>query len=268
MKKDIIELAKVEKEKYKTLLSKIEKEIKQAPKGELHVKKCRGKYVQFYVRYLDKTGRKVDEYIHQKEVERVRALAQKEYNIKLKSYLSERINIYNCITNTTKAVGLKDIYTTLHPAKQPFVNPIIKSDEQFIEDWKQKNSGDQNSMEKKIKLKTMQGEIVRSKSEKIIADMFYEEGIPYIYEPQIIFKDKTMVIPDFLTLNVKERKAYAFEHFGMMSDESYAKKNIQKIKRYEENGYWFGDNILYTFEVGDDSIDVDNVQRIIDKYLK
>ncbi|MEE3440399.1 MAG: hypothetical protein VZR07_10670, partial [Ruminococcus sp.] len=49
---------------------------------------------------------------------------------------------------------------------------------------------------------TQRGEIVRSKSEVIIADALYYANIPYHYEKPIKVGDR-VIYPDFTVLNVK-----------------------------------------------------------------
>ena len=44
---------------------------------------------------------------------------------------------------------------------------------------------------------TKKGEYVRSKSEKILADMFYDLNIPYEYECQLILRNGYEYYPDF-----------------------------------------------------------------------
>lgn len=175
MQKDVMKLIQNEKERYMKILSKIEKEMKQAPKGELIVRKSKGKYDQYYVSLHDKNGQRREEYLSKKEIHKIQALAQKEYNLEVKAYIEERMGAYDKVLKVKRKNRLSEIFDNIHPSLKQFITPVTLSDAQFIEEWKRKNPGDQNTMDKRIKLKTMQGEIVRSKSEKIIADMFYQE---------------------------------------------------------------------------------------------
>ena len=83
-----------------------------------------------------------------------------------------------------------------------------------------------------MSIKTKRGEYVRSKSEKILADLFYENGIPYQYEPAFRLINGKLVYPDFVLLNVRERKTFYWEHYGLASDETYSTKNIDKLCLY------------------------------------
>ena len=57
-----------------------------------------------------------------------------------------------------------------------------------------------------------------------------------------------MVYSDFTCLRKCDRKEIIWEHFGMMTDPTYAKNAVRKIEMYEKNGYIPGKNIIYTFE--------------------
>ena len=73
------------------------------------------------------------------------------------------------------------------------------------------------------------GERVRSKSEKIIADKLYRNGIPYKYEKPLVLKGLGKIHPDFEILNKRTRKEYFLEHLGKMDDIGYVKKNMRRI---------------------------------------
>ena len=49
----------------------------------------------------------------------------------------------------------------------------------------------------------------------------------------------------------------------MMSDHDYADVAIQKILRYNENGYVLGRNFIATFETADSSLNLKQVQTCI-----
>lgn len=83
------------------------------------------------------------------------------------------------------------------------------------------------------KHKTLSGDLVRSKSEVIIANILYQSGIPFKYEAVIFGADGTPRSPDF-TIEWGGR-AYYWEHLGMLDDENYARDWEQKKAWYERN---------------------------------
>ena len=83
-------------------------------------------------------------------------------------------------------------------------------------------------------------ERVRSKSEKILADFFYRNQIPYKYECPLHLKNFGTVYPDFTFLSAKTGQEIYWEHDGRMDDPVYAQNAIRKIYAYEENGIYPG----------------------------
>jgi len=50
--------------------------------------------------------------------------------------------------------------------------------------------------------------------------------------------------PDFTTLNKRTRVQRYHEHFGKMDDPQYARKALEKIRLYENNGIFVGEQNL------------------------
>lgn len=89
---------------------------------------------------------------------------------------------------------------------------------------------------------------MRSKSEAMIADMYYELGIPYRYEcPIQLYNGKTKY-PDFTLLRMPERKEIIHEHMGCLEEASYRRSNLMKIAEYSESNIYLGVNLILTFE--------------------
>ena len=90
---------------------------------------------------------------------------------------------------------------------------------------------------------TLTGDMVRSKSELVIANLLAERGISFEYEMPLVAPDGTMYLPDFSIVHQGER--WFWEHWGMMSDEAY--RNHREVKRawYDEH---FGGRLIETFE--------------------
>ena len=86
--------------------------------------------------------------------------------------------------------------------------------------------------EEKLIHKTSRGEMVRSKSEVIVANILDKLGIDYVYEEPLHIPN-TMYIPDF-TLRYQGKIAY-LEHLGMLEDKVYEKHWKEKKAHYREN---------------------------------
>jgi hypothetical protein len=104
--------------------------------------------------------------------------------------------------------------------------------------------------------RTLTEQMVRSKSEVIIANMLFDRDIPFEYEVPLYAPDGTFYLPDF-TINWRGEVWY-WEHLGMLHDESYRSHWETKRAWYEKHG--FASHLITTSEVhGFDSKDVQRV---------
>lgn len=252
------------KETYKLseLREKLQLHLENAPEGTLNIKKpARGNYLQYY-NYLK--GEKI--YIPTKKRDLAKALAQKDYNKKVLSIIEARLrSAQQLLEQYKQAAG--DLYNKLPAARKNLVTPIFPTDEEFVKAWYEKYPGSANPYPSNSVIYSERGELVRSKSEKILADLFYRRDIPYVYEPQIIMENGKILYPDFLLLNLQQRKTYVYEHFGMMDNPEYAKNMCEKIDLYSENGYWYGDNLLFSMETGTTPLNTRAVEKMLRHYL-
>ncbi|MCF0229787.1 MAG: hypothetical protein HUJ76_08880, partial [Parasporobacterium sp.] len=95
---------------------------------------------------------------------------------------------------------------------------------------------------------TSRGERVRTKSEMLIAETLYKYNIPFRYEDATDYAWLGM-IPDF-TFRERGMKKFYLEYCGMMDDEEYVRKFLNKRRKYEELGICDWKNIIYIHETG------------------
>lgn len=172
-------------------------------------------------------------------------------NIRLDKFRNERLEILHHISL----------------AKQGLIRTYEMTDEEYVENWMQENSGGKNSIEITNGFDTERGDVVRSKSEKIIADKLFYCNIIYQYEPLIRLHDGTIVFPDFAMLNIRTRKTIYLEHFGMMDNPEYCKRAIEKMEIYERNELFTCRDVVYTFESSNKAININSIENIINRFL-
>lgn len=114
--------------------------------------------------------------------------------------------------------------------------------------------------------KTIRGEMVRSKSEVIVANILDKMNIEYFYEEPLNVRGKTY-IPDF-TIRHQGRTAY-LEHLGMLSDKLYEKRWEVKKINYESVGIseTLG-NLIITKDGLDGSLDAMLIESEIEMWIK
>ena len=81
---------------------------------------------------------------------------------------------------------------------------------------------------------TLRGEVVRSYSEKVIADWLFRRGIRYAYErPVFDPRGRRVAVPDFY---LPDYGVYV-EYWGLVGgDRGYEKRMARKTERYLRNG--------------------------------
>ena len=215
--------------------------------------------------YLVEDGKRT--YVKTRDLDVVRGIVQKDYD---ESMYKALVTMRDRIGRFLKVYDMDSIektYSNLSAARKQLVNPLIPSDEQYIEQWYLRHTGGQNPFPEQGIYHTSLGERVRSKSEMIIANLFDKHNIPYRYEPKLELEDGTCMFPDFIVLNVRCRKTVYWEHFGLVSDGDYARKALQKLELYEENGFVVGEDLLFSTESAASPLNVRQLEAKIQKYL-
>jgi ATP-dependent DNA helicase RecQ len=107
--------------------------------------------------------------------------------------------------------------------------------------------------------KTEKGDMVRSKSEVIIANLLYNHEIPYEYEKKLFYKASKWLEPDF-TIKI-DGSEYYWEHLGMIGTETYDNRWIEKKAIYND---YFPEKLKITYEsavLTDSALDLINELR-------
>lgn len=193
-------------------------------------------------------------------------LAQKDYILQvLKAAKNEQEKLLKLLKSDS--VGAPErIYDHLSEERKALIAPIRLSDEEFVRKWSEQEYQTKGIPDGLPVFQTERGEMVRSKSEMIIADMMYHMGIPYRYEYPIYLSGET-IHPDFTVLNRKERKEYYLEHLGRLDDPQYCADFVWRLFLYEENRIFPGENLLFTFESDKQPLRPQLVRRLLEKYL-
>ena len=241
-----------------------ESELKSAPSEHLRI--CdRKTFVEYYVRRnpQEKNGK----YISKDRMDYVKSLAQKDYNQKVLNMAKRELVKNSDYISFLKDNQLTKIYDRFSEPRKQLVIPIKMSDDNYLNEWRKQSYEPMGFDDGLAEYYSDSGIRVRSKSEIIIANMLEKYGVPYKYECPLKLSKWGIVRPDFTCLNVRTRKEYIWEHFGMMDDENYANKNVMKINLYEESGYHAGKNMIMTFETSQHPINSHIIKTMIRSWL-
>lgn len=115
--------------------------------------------------------------------------------------------------------------------------------------------------------RTERGEKVRSKSEAIIANILYNLGLDYRYEYPIEGQTQPGIRrPDFVFFK-QDRKAFLWEHLGMLGNPNYRSNWQKKLGWYEANGFTQGIDLFITCDGSDGGLDSHHIRKTAE-YIK
>ena len=252
------------------LIQIAEKNIGNKQNSTVQISTGRGR-PQYYQSFLDQNGVRRKKYLSTKtNLAEIKSLAQHSYNCEFLKVAYQQLQAVRTALKNIDEESLVNVFAMLHPARRKLINPFVMDIEEYIKRWEAVEIPPSYFDPNLPEFFTERGEQVRSKSEKIIADKYYMIGIPYRYEQPLILLDRgkrVRVRPDFTVLNVRTRVQRFHEHLGRMDDPKYIYKNIYKLRLYEKNGIFVGDQLILTYESKDRPLDMSHLERLIDRYI-
>lgn len=273
------ELLKKEKE-LNSLLDILKRNASPVVEGRLRIANKNGKPVYYQDIYIDekdskglKHSKRRSFYIKKKDRDKATALAQQDYNNKLYNAIIRQLSQTKALIKASHSFDdelLEKVYTQMTPYRKELINPLVPDQETFVHNWLNTPFTKKTFSELDPEIFTENGERVRSKSEKIIADKYLKLGIPYRYESQLILNDNRRVVtiyPDFTVLNKTKRKIYYHEHFGRMDKEDYCDSALKRVELYAKNGIFIGDQLIITHETANRPMNMAYFESLIKKYL-
>jgi len=248
----------------KQIIRQKETDLENWPEGRLRLS-YNGNYMRYY--HVTKENRKRGVYIPKNNTPLISSLAQKDYDLKVLKKAQEEYKLLEKLLLCYDNGVIEQIILNIHPERKSLIKPIILPDDEYVKQWLNVPYNKMGFKETAPEYFTINNERVRSKTELLIANALHAKSVPYRYEYPIVLNGAFTVHPDFMVLNVRLRKEYLWEHFGMMDNPDYAKKALKKISEYQINGYYPGRHLLITHETSTDSISTLLINRIIDEFL-
>lgn len=243
-----------------------EKEIKSLPQGAIRLSKSQNQ-VQCYYR-SDEEKSKNGRYLPKSEEQFARRVIQRKYDADLLKLVDKRVNQLKRILLDYQDNEIERIYYNESPLRQAFITPLEKTFQIELQEWMGIVYQGKPFTEKDPVINADKGHRVRSKSEKILADYFYKNNIPYHYEKPLYLEGYGVVYPDFTFYVERYRKEVYWEHEGRMQDADYVLKTIKKQECYEKNGIFMGERLIVTQEAQGYVLNTEEIERKIRKYIK
>lgn len=257
------------------ILSKIEHYLAQVPEGSLKFQKRQGKTYYYHQHKNPQNNSYIKTYIDRKNEKLAQKLAQKGYYSKVKPYIESQLHaliqfrkIYDYNDKE-----MDDIYDMLAEERKRLVIPVKVSVREKIRNWEKESYEPYQKYQENLKYETDNGELVRSKSEVIIANILakHKEHLLYKYEcplEMMISGQMQIIHPDFTIMNVHTGKVTYWEHAGRMDDSRYASGFVQKMNTYMENKLFPGDDVIVTYETMNCPLNIHNVKMIVGRLIE
>lgn len=264
----ILSEVKRELERLEKILKSIDRFKQHEPNGCLKYQK-RGKKFHYYQQYKNEsTGEWERKYIKRDNCSLVRELAQKHYFTELEPVLKRQVKVLRELLNSFRPEELAQVYEDLSDIRKALVVPCVVSKKELVHNWLEETYEGNPVHPENLKYRTEQGEMVRSKSEMIIANILYQhrENIRYKYEcPLQLMADGTekTIYPDFTIMNFHTGKICYFEHAGRMDDPYYASEFVKKMNLYIANDLLPGRDVVMTFETLASPLDVLVIRKVV-----
>lgn len=191
----------------------------------------------------------------------------------IKKYLELKMNLINAqIKDLSKSYNLiepaRDKLNTLlsDPAYIELLEDYFSTGDVEADYWMNADYNRSSSHPENLIHPTVNGIMVRSKSESMIAVALAESRIPFRYE-ELISINNISIAPDFTLLHPMTNKTYYWEHFGLIDNENYYENFAVKIKTYAKANIILGDNLIVTFETSDNPLSFNTISNIINQYF-
>ncbi len=247
----------------KNIVKDQEARLKHAPKYYLKV--CQtAERTQYYLR---KSGAdSVGKYLRKDQIDLAGRIAQRDYDELVRQAAEEEIEFLLQILEMYPEACAEEIYAGLHPARKKLVMSRFQTNEEYAEEWKNRELETKEFFTIGTEFITEAGERVRSKSELMIANALRHDEVPYFYEPALWVNGQKFH-PDFMVLNVRTRQEFYWEHLGMLDNEEYMDTVMSRLNEYEKAGIYVGERLLLTRESSAQPLSSLKVRQMIEHYL-
>lgn len=254
-------------EKLEKLLERMTRFKMQEPKGSLKCHK-KGTRTFFYQLFWNKqTGKCEEKYIKKANLPLIKALAQKHYYVELEPIVKKNLCALRAFEKKYDEEKAEEIFDDLCEVRKGLVIPAFVSKAEKVRRWFAEKTEVNASHPENLRFETDQGEMVRSKSEVIIANALYRhrDVIFYKYEKPLELAVGSKIIvfhPDFTILNVRTGRIMYWEHAGRIGDEEYTDDFVWRMNAYTRNGV-FPRDMVVTFESDEKPLDMAVVKKIV-----
>lgn len=258
-----------EMERYlKELFKQIDQEAVPPIEGRLLIRSTKKGHPQYYHVTKNPDNQKEMRYLPAKEISVAQSIAKRDYLVKLEKVAKRRLPTITRLRTDLEQHDIEGIYDGLAGARKALFSPLVATKEERLRAWIDVPYVGLTFRPETPRIMTRKQERVRSKSEKILADLFDEMGIQYKYECPLFLNDDVRFYPDFTFLDLEKDQEIYWEHFGMVDNPGYAENMIKKLNIYAANGIVPGKRLILTLESSNHVLDASTAKRLVHLFLR
>ncbi len=240
-------------------IKNLDSRIQQLPSGKL-VHSGNGSRRKYYIsQNHSKT------YIPKAKQQLLEELTLKKYLSNLREDYSNELTAINSYLKIHKPFSANELLENDADCRKILSN-YFTPNSKIIQTWLQEPFIQSTEHKENLIHRCISGDIVRSKSEEIIANLLHNHQIPFRYECKLEIDDM-IFYPDFTIMHPKTFKIYYWEHFGMIDIPKYSKNAFSKLNIYSTNGIVPSINLITTFETSKIPLTSDVVEQVINTYF-
>ncbi len=250
----------------------IEEFRKDEPAGCLKHQK-RGAYTYFYQQYRNENTKKIErKFINKDNMKLVKLLAQKQYYWHLQSIIEINLKVLKHLVERYCPEKMDRVFDELSDECKDFITPLKGSREDRIREWYEEKYEMNSAYPENLRYETEQGELVRSKSEVIIANILYQHRDVLLYKYECPLKVKVagkiiIIYPDFKIMNIRTGKITYWEHAGLMDMSDYADDFVRKVNTYINNNLLVGRDVVFSYETSENPLDTSVLRRMVEEII-
>lgn len=250
-----------EKLRLEKRIEELQAQIEKLPAGKLICASNR-KWQKWYI-----SDGHTSTYLPKKERETAEKLALKKYLIQqLENTIHELKSLNLYLQNHDSTAEQKELSIVTAPEFKDLLEPYFYPLSQELQQWEREPYPRNNNHPEHLIHKTYSGNYVRSKSEALIDMFLFKNHIPFRYECSLEL-DNVLLYPDFTIRHPKTGKLFYWEHFGLMDQATYRKNACSKLQLYISNGIIPNIQLITTYEMQEEPLDPETVEKIVHHYF-
>ena len=230
----------------------INKILQKCPDGTLNICTRASGETNYYHRYNDEKGVHLDYIPKKTNLKLAKELATSAYLKNLDAIISKQLALLRKFNDSFSLIELEDAYYDLPVERQRLIAPLFLSSDDYAKAWDAETYEKCSKYPEGLIYTTDKGDLVRSKSELIIANYLHahRDKLFYRYECPLTLDHpySITIYPDFTIISRRTGQIVYLEHCGMLDNEQYANAFVNKMNTYISNDIIPGRDVILTSE--------------------